>query len=55
MIVVCDTENIRPGTPSITYSLGGLVSFLVEVETAKAPSHSGFVGGRWPMPRSRSM
>ena len=45
VIVVCDTENIRPGTPSITYSLRGLVSFLVEVETAKAPSHSGFVGG----------
>lgn len=45
VIVVCDTENVEAGTPSITYSLRGLVSFLVEVETAKAPSHSGFVGG----------
>lgn len=45
VIVVCDTENVATGTPSITYSLRGLVSFLVEVETAKAPSHSGFVGG----------
>lgn len=45
VIVVCDTENIQQGTPSITYSLRGLASFLVEVETAKAPSHSGFVGG----------
>jgi cysteinylglycine-S-conjugate dipeptidase len=45
VIVVCDTENVQPGTPSITYSLRGLVSFLIEVETAKAPSHSGFVGG----------
>ena len=45
VIVVCDTENVRAGTPSITYSLRGLASFLVVVETARAPSHSGFVGG----------
>ena len=45
VIVVCDTENVGPGTPSVTYSLRGLVSFLVEVQTARAPSHSGFVGG----------
>lgn len=45
VIVVCDTENIEAGVPSITYSLRGLVSVVVEVQTAKAPSHSGFVGG----------
>lgn len=45
LIVVCDTENIRDGTPSITYSLRGLVSVVVEVKTAEAPKHSGFVGG----------
>jgi acetylornithine deacetylase/succinyl-diaminopimelate desuccinylase-like protein len=44
-IVVCDTENIDAGTPSITYSLRGILSVVVTVETAKAPSHSGFVGG----------
>jgi acetylornithine deacetylase/succinyl-diaminopimelate desuccinylase-like protein len=45
LIVVCDTENVRDGTPSITYSLRGLVSVVVEVKTAEGPKHSGFVGG----------
>src|SRR6516225_5614505 len=41
VIVVCDTENIDIGIPSITYSLRGIVTILVEVESAKLPVHSG--------------
>jgi len=45
IIVVCDTENIRVGLPSITYSLRGIVTLLVEVKTALIPVHSGMAGG----------
>jgi acetylornithine deacetylase/succinyl-diaminopimelate desuccinylase-like protein len=45
VIVVCDTENIDIGIPSITYSLRGIVTILVEVESAKLPVHSGMAGG----------
>jgi acetylornithine deacetylase/succinyl-diaminopimelate desuccinylase-like protein len=45
VIVVCDTENIDTGVPSITYSLRGVVGALVEVESATKPNHSGMVGG----------
>jgi cysteinylglycine-S-conjugate dipeptidase len=45
VIVVCDTENIEVGLPSITYSLRGIVPLVVEVESAKLPVHSGMVGG----------
>jgi len=45
VIVVCDTENIDAGLPSITYSLRGIVAVLVEVESAKLPVHSGMAGG----------
>src|SRR3984893_7469851 len=45
VIVVCDTENIDTGIPSITYSLRGIVTILVEVESAKLPVHSGMAGG----------
>src|SRR5216683_1543828 len=45
VIVVCDTENIDTGVPSITYSLRGIVTILVEVESAKLPVHSGMAGG----------
>lgn len=44
-IVVCDTENIDTGVPSITYSLRGVASLLVEVESAALPVHSGMAGG----------
>jgi acetylornithine deacetylase/succinyl-diaminopimelate desuccinylase-like protein len=46
VIVVCDTQNIEVGLPSITYSLRGIVSVLVEVETATKPVHSGAAGGQ---------
>jgi acetylornithine deacetylase/succinyl-diaminopimelate desuccinylase-like protein len=45
VIVVCDTENIEVGLPSVTYSLRGIVGLLVEVQSAKAPVHSGAAGG----------
>jgi acetylornithine deacetylase/succinyl-diaminopimelate desuccinylase-like protein len=45
VIVVCDSENIEVGLPSITYSLRGIVAALVEVQSAKLPVHSGMAGG----------
>jgi acetylornithine deacetylase/succinyl-diaminopimelate desuccinylase-like protein len=48
VIVVCDTENIEVGLPSITYSLRGIVAVKVEVTSAKMPVHSGMVGGALP-------
>ena len=48
VIVVCDTENIEVGIPSITYSLRGIVAVKVEVNTAKIPVHSGMGGGAIP-------
>lgn len=48
VIVVCDTENIEVGIPSITYSLRGIVALDVEVVSARAPVHSGMAGGALP-------
>ncbi len=48
VIVVCDTENIEVGIPSITYSLRGIVGVQVDVSTAKSPVHSGMAGGFLP-------
>jgi acetylornithine deacetylase/succinyl-diaminopimelate desuccinylase-like protein len=48
VIVVCDTENIEVGIPSITYSLRGIVAVRVDVSTAKVPVHSGMGGGAIP-------
>lgn len=45
VIIVCDTENIEVGLPSITYSLRGIVTALVEVQSATIPVHSGTGGG----------
>jgi acetylornithine deacetylase/succinyl-diaminopimelate desuccinylase-like protein len=48
VIVVCDTENIEVGIPSITYSLRGIVGVQVDVTSAKVPVHSGMGGGGLP-------
>jgi acetylornithine deacetylase/succinyl-diaminopimelate desuccinylase-like protein len=48
VIVVCDTENIEVGLPSITYSLRGIVAFQIDVESAALPIHSGMGGGAIP-------
>ncbi len=45
VIVVCDTENIEVGLPSITYALRGIVAVQVDVQSAKLPVHSGMAGG----------
>jgi acetylornithine deacetylase/succinyl-diaminopimelate desuccinylase-like protein len=45
VIVVCDTENIEVGLPSITYALRGIVAVEVEVLSANTPVHSGMAGG----------
>jgi acetylornithine deacetylase/succinyl-diaminopimelate desuccinylase-like protein len=45
VIVVCDTENLDTGLPSITYALRGIVAVMVEVESAHLPVHSGMAGG----------
>src|SRR6516225_568435 len=45
VIVVCDTENIESGLPSITYSLRGIVAVQVDVRSAASPVHSGMGGG----------
>ncbi|HEY7329904.1 MAG TPA: M20/M25/M40 family metallo-hydrolase [Gemmataceae bacterium] len=45
VIVVCDSENLDTGLPSITYSLRGIVAVLVEVQSAHLPVHSGMAGG----------
>ncbi|MBX7105877.1 MAG: M20/M25/M40 family metallo-hydrolase [Gemmataceae bacterium] len=48
VIVVCDTENIEVGLPSITYSLRGIVGVQVDVKSATLPIHSGMGGGAIP-------
>jgi acetylornithine deacetylase/succinyl-diaminopimelate desuccinylase-like protein len=48
VIVVCDTENIEVGLPSITYSLRGIVAAQIEVRSADFPVHSGTAGGALP-------
>jgi acetylornithine deacetylase/succinyl-diaminopimelate desuccinylase-like protein len=48
VIVVCDTENIEVGIPSITYSLRGVLQVQVDVHAAKIPVHSGMGGGGLP-------
>ena len=45
VIVVCDTENIEIGLPSITYALRGIVAIEVDVQSANTPVHSGMAGG----------
>jgi acetylornithine deacetylase/succinyl-diaminopimelate desuccinylase-like protein len=45
VIVVCDTENVDTGIPSITYSLRGIVACQVDVASATKPVHSGMAGG----------
>jgi acetylornithine deacetylase/succinyl-diaminopimelate desuccinylase-like protein len=45
VIVVCDTENLDVGLPSITYALRGIVAIIVEVESGRLPVHSGMAGG----------
>lgn len=48
VVVVCDTENIATGLPSITSSLRGILQAQLTVESAERPLHSGLGGGVVP-------
>jgi cysteinylglycine-S-conjugate dipeptidase len=48
VIVVCDTENLATGLPSLTCSLRGIVQAEIEVHSAHRPVHSGMGGGFVP-------
>ena len=47
-MVIADTGNIRPGTPTLTTALRGDAEVLVEVRTLKEARHSGLYGGAAP-------
>jgi acetylornithine deacetylase/succinyl-diaminopimelate desuccinylase-like protein len=47
VIVVCDTENVEVGMPCITYSLRGIVTALVEVQSQNSCAQWY---GRWSAP-----
>jgi acetylornithine deacetylase/succinyl-diaminopimelate desuccinylase-like protein len=48
VIVVADAGNWQVGEPTLTTSLRGLAVLEVEVETLRAPVHSGLFGGPIP-------
>jgi cysteinylglycine-S-conjugate dipeptidase len=48
VIVVADLGNARLGTPTLTTSLRGFAAVEVEIETLRAPVHSGSFGGAAP-------
>ena len=47
-MVVADTGNLRPGTPTLTTALRGVAELTVEVRTLKDAVHSGEYGGAAP-------
>ncbi|MGW0250337.1 M20/M25/M40 family metallo-hydrolase [Nocardia goodfellowii] len=47
-LLICDTGNIRVGTPTLTTALRGVTDVFVEVRTLAAPVHSGQFGGAAP-------
>ncbi|MFJ9419677.1 M20/M25/M40 family metallo-hydrolase [Streptomyces sp. NPDC101227] len=47
-MIIADTGNIRPGTPTLTTALRGSAELLVEVRTLNAAVHSGQYGGAAP-------
>jgi acetylornithine deacetylase/succinyl-diaminopimelate desuccinylase-like protein len=48
MILICDTGNVAPGTPTLTTSLRGMAAVRVSVETLASEVHSGQFGGAAP-------
>lgn len=44
-ILVCDTEQISPGVPAITYALRGIAYFELKVFGPTRAAHSGLWGG----------
>lgn len=47
-IVICDVGNPVSGSPTLTTSLRGITSVLLEVRTLEGEKHSGLVGGAAP-------
>lgn len=47
-MIIADTGNIRPGTPTLTTALRGAAEVFVEVRTLDAAVHSGEYGGAAP-------
>ncbi len=47
-IIVADAGNLRPGVPTLTTALRGVISCTVEVRTLAGPVHSGQFGGPAP-------
>jgi len=48
VVVIADSGNWKPGVPSLTTSLRGLVDCIVDVSTLDAAVHSGIFGGTVP-------
>ncbi|TAK57898.1 MAG: dipeptidase [Dehalococcoidia bacterium] len=47
-MIVADAGNLRPGVPTLTTALRGIVACTVEVRTLAGPVHSGQFGGPSP-------
>ncbi|MCZ0992806.1 M20/M25/M40 family metallo-hydrolase [Streptomyces noursei] len=47
-MIIADTGNIRPGTPTLTTALRGSVDVFVDVRTLDSAVHSGQYGGAAP-------
>ncbi|MFG2530957.1 M20/M25/M40 family metallo-hydrolase [Streptomyces sp. NPDC048516] len=47
-MIIADTGNIRPGTPTLTTALRGAAEVFVEVRTLRTAVHSGEYGGAAP-------
>lgn len=50
VVVVCDTDHLEVGLPSLTYSLRGGGSLSVSVKASDRAHHSGLTGGLLPDP-----
>ena len=47
-MIIADAGNLRPGVPTLTTALRGIVACTVEVRTLAGPVHSGQFGGPAP-------
>jgi acetylornithine deacetylase/succinyl-diaminopimelate desuccinylase-like protein len=48
VMVIADTGNLRPGTPTLTVGLRGMANVMIEVRTLASAKHSGMYGGAAP-------